>query len=1110
MASSTSNILKFKIQSSGDHQITLAAEDNAGNLSSLKKTIHINVPPVAALTATPVTGPAPLLVELDASASSDDGALTYHYNFGDGSPILVTNVNRITHEYQAGSYTASVKVVDHKGLESNSTIKIQSVAPSPEDAPQISIVTKNAYDLYLNYLQGSPIEMDATSSTGGNGEISHYEWKKDDEVIGNGSTVAIPSDSIGQYNYSLSITNSNNLISKKAFVISISPNVTPEITVDQPNAYAPSDVSLSVANTNDFVGIKILTWSNKYTGEKLSAETYSELIGHVGETIFQLKIEDTYGYIYEKNIKVTVLNDGPYIEGPSMIDVILDGPQEFKYTVSGDLSTKIALKEQIQGVSINIFGELLINRNEAPSGVEFITLIASNGLRIFEKEIKVSWLKPTPLATIPAGFYGTYQINAPSSVLHKVQVEITEEMTNGLTAINFLEVKTNDGTYLITKTEGGDLRNPLKISTSGSVLGAHMNGVSNKFIDLFGSLTKLSYSNIIYNCKFNMLFKSFPLDDPRVKALPTKEYPTLEGLRVFTLGRSFSEQNLTEAKNNLLEKIAATFDSRLDDKSKTIYLVDQEVVQLKDLQSDTVGFVSWYDKESITININGVYNRTSEFNFTSEKEAIEFYSAVLYHEYRHTYQNTILGCNVDTFKRSSFDFFIESEADHYMIKRSDSNERKAIFKYDGSYKDYKLWYLNFPLGTIETSLDMNINQNVRNSPYIFSPIWDMIDIDKFYNWMNEQEVKHISSSNIDILSDYLTPTIYPVFLMDYEYKTVFPLRSNHEVITSIGQSYPMNEYDISRIKAVKQYEEITLRPSSADLRVITKSYLKNNNMYNAEGFAFVEVAFDDMIGIHARMQNNPGNGHFLKGESGHDDSDSDSDPNSDETGSRIIKIYENDCDQCEFVLANAASGEQSPVVTTYGATKIINDPENFEPRLNESSTDDPWTQWPNILIKHYYPWEDEEAYSWVDPGNALYVNHLKPVHVYVCTPVNFKEGDDGTIRDFSYDCDWQELSLSIENNYKITLTNCFKPLFENEVHVGFTANGTETCHYETSIIPNGEIIVDSGKNPLKLLLKSLSDVFSPRAYAHMHFIPARPNPEELFGIKTEKKRQVRQ
>lgn len=32
------------------------------------------------------------------------------------------------------------------------------------------------------------------------------------------------------------------------------------------------------------------------------------------------------------------------------------------------------------------------------------------------------------------------------------------------------------------------------------------------------------------------------------------------------------------------------------------------------------------------------------------------------------------------------------------------------------------------------------------------------------------------------------------------------------------------------------------------------------------------------------------------------------------------------------------------------------------------------------------------------------------IHVSACAPIDFDEGNDGIIRDFSYDCGWQELS----------------------------------------------------------------------------------------------------
>jgi hypothetical protein len=118
LASSPSGLLKFKIQKSGDHEITVKAEDNVGNSSILSKIIHINAPPIASLTATPFTGPSPLVVGLDASSSTDEGSLTYHFNFGDGSPEVVSSNSQITHTYESGTFTASVKVLDQQGLES--------------------------------------------------------------------------------------------------------------------------------------------------------------------------------------------------------------------------------------------------------------------------------------------------------------------------------------------------------------------------------------------------------------------------------------------------------------------------------------------------------------------------------------------------------------------------------------------------------------------------------------------------------------------------------------------------------------------------------------------------------------------------------------------------------------------------------------------------------------------------------------------------------------------------------------------------------------------------------------------------------------------------------
>lgn len=86
----------------------------------------MNRPPVARLTA-PAQAQVGEAVPLDASASSDpDGdALSYSWDFGDGTPPAKTTFARATHSYaRVGNYTAKVTVDDGKGGTSSATAPI--------------------------------------------------------------------------------------------------------------------------------------------------------------------------------------------------------------------------------------------------------------------------------------------------------------------------------------------------------------------------------------------------------------------------------------------------------------------------------------------------------------------------------------------------------------------------------------------------------------------------------------------------------------------------------------------------------------------------------------------------------------------------------------------------------------------------------------------------------------------------------------------------------------------------------------------------------------------------------------------------------------------------
>ena len=85
-----------------------------------------NRPPVCRLTA-PEQAQVGEAVPLDASASSDpDGdALSYSWDFGDGTPPAKTTFARATHSYaRVGNYTAKVTVDDGKGGTSSATAPI--------------------------------------------------------------------------------------------------------------------------------------------------------------------------------------------------------------------------------------------------------------------------------------------------------------------------------------------------------------------------------------------------------------------------------------------------------------------------------------------------------------------------------------------------------------------------------------------------------------------------------------------------------------------------------------------------------------------------------------------------------------------------------------------------------------------------------------------------------------------------------------------------------------------------------------------------------------------------------------------------------------------------
>ncbi|MCW8129499.1 MAG: tandem-95 repeat protein [Planctomycetota bacterium] len=140
----------------GAYTLTAVATDNLGAQTvSAGVAIVVNAKPLAAISAAPTSGVAPLTVSFSASGSSDpDGSIvSYAWDFGDGQ--TATGVTA-THVYAAsGTFTATLTVVDNRAASSYETVAI-SVQPAPVlGAPTNLRVAARQGSYALSWVDGS-------------------------------------------------------------------------------------------------------------------------------------------------------------------------------------------------------------------------------------------------------------------------------------------------------------------------------------------------------------------------------------------------------------------------------------------------------------------------------------------------------------------------------------------------------------------------------------------------------------------------------------------------------------------------------------------------------------------------------------------------------------------------------------------------------------------------------------------------------------------------------------------------------------------------------------------------------------------------------------------
>jgi PKD repeat protein len=191
--------ISFRITGNSTNTYTLATKEHPNLEGATLIITGTNLtpsgpqPPVATFTPLPATGAAPLLVNFDAGASSDDSTITdFDWDFaglgtatGEQTSFTFTNV---------GSYIVRLVVTDNSSLTDTTYQTITVTAPLPPTKPVAVISVPNT-----SALVNQSLTFSGNLSTDVNNNIVSFNWNFGDGTSASGVTAAKTYSTPGNY-----------------------------------------------------------------------------------------------------------------------------------------------------------------------------------------------------------------------------------------------------------------------------------------------------------------------------------------------------------------------------------------------------------------------------------------------------------------------------------------------------------------------------------------------------------------------------------------------------------------------------------------------------------------------------------------------------------------------------------------------------------------------------------------------------------------------------------------------------------------------------------------------------------------------------------------------
>ena len=269
---------KFEMElDEGDYSVTLTVEDPDGESSAVTHSFSVtNLPPVASIKAdtTSVFTQESIQFSGEDSYDPEGEALDYLWDFGDNQ---TSSLKSPQHSWgMAGTYNVKLSVEDGSGQEGSTTksVDIKSLGPTAE------FVFKDSGSEVEKVRANSNITLDASDSSGPDGEIKEYRWDFGDGIertVNESSTEY--SWSVGSYyNITLVVVDENDKTGEITKILQVVPEDYSEEGQDQALVVQNNDenYNLNVEIFVSWVEIEFTEISCVGAGGQLDYEVFIE------------------------------------------------------------------------------------------------------------------------------------------------------------------------------------------------------------------------------------------------------------------------------------------------------------------------------------------------------------------------------------------------------------------------------------------------------------------------------------------------------------------------------------------------------------------------------------------------------------------------------------------------------------------------------------------------------------------------------------------------------------------------------------------------------------------------------------------------------------------